>query len=36
KLKSSPIPVLIPPLKLFTENADMIVSCGYYRFQSGV
>ena len=31
----SPIPVLIPPLKLCTDNAAMIASCGYFHFQSG-
>lgn len=31
----SPIPVLIPPLSLCTDNAAMIASCGYYRFRAG-
>ncbi len=31
----SPLPVLIPPLKLCTDNAAMIASCGCFRFQAG-
>ena len=31
----SPLPVLIPPLKLCTDNAAMIASCGYFRFRAG-
>jgi N6-L-threonylcarbamoyladenine synthase len=31
----SPLPVLIPPLVLCTDNAAMVAACGYYRFQAG-
>jgi N6-L-threonylcarbamoyladenine synthase len=34
-LADSPLPVLIPPLKLCTDNAAMIASCGYFRFRAG-
>ncbi len=34
-VKSSPIPVLIPPPVLCTDNAAMIAACGYYHFQAG-
>ena len=34
-LADSPLPVLIPPLKLCTDNAAMIASCGYFRFKAG-
>jgi N6-L-threonylcarbamoyladenine synthase len=33
--KSSPLPVLIPPPILCTDNAAMIATCGYFRFLSG-
>jgi N6-L-threonylcarbamoyladenine synthase len=32
---NSPIPVLIPPAILCTDNAAMIATCGYFRFQAG-
>jgi N6-L-threonylcarbamoyladenine synthase len=34
-LANSPIPVLIPPPHLCTDNAAMVASCGYYHFQAG-
>jgi len=34
-LAESPVPVLIPPPHLCTDNAAMVAACGYYHFQSG-
>jgi N6-L-threonylcarbamoyladenine synthase len=34
-VESSPLPVLIPPMILCTDNAAMISACAYYRFQKG-
>jgi N6-L-threonylcarbamoyladenine synthase len=31
----SPLPVLIPPLILCTDNAAMVAACGYFRFKAG-
>ena len=33
-LNSSPIPILVPPPHLCTDNAAMVAACGYYHFQN--
>jgi len=34
-LAKSPVPVLIPPPHLCTDNAAMVAACGYYHFEAG-
>jgi N6-L-threonylcarbamoyladenine synthase len=34
-IAQSPLPVLIPPFILCTDNAAMIAACAYYQFQRG-
>jgi N6-L-threonylcarbamoyladenine synthase len=34
-IAQSPLPVLIPPFILCTDNAAMIAACAFYRYQSG-
>jgi N6-L-threonylcarbamoyladenine synthase len=34
-LSSAPMPVLIPPPQLCTDNAAMVAGCGYYHFLTG-
>jgi N6-L-threonylcarbamoyladenine synthase len=33
--EASPLPVLIPPPILCTDNAAMVAACGYFRFAAG-
>ena len=34
-LKRSPLPVIIPPPVLCTDNGAMVAACGYYQYQRG-
>ena len=34
-IDNSPLPVLIPPFILCTDNAAMIATCAYYRYKAG-
>jgi len=34
-LANSPVPVLVPPPHLCTDNAAMVAACGYYHFKAG-
>ncbi len=34
-LASSPVPVLVPPPHLCTDNAAMVAACGYYHLRCG-
>ena len=34
-IQRSPIPIIIPPIILCTDNAAMVAACAYYRYQAG-
>jgi N6-L-threonylcarbamoyladenine synthase len=34
-VENSPVPVIIPPIILCTDNAAMIAACAYYRYRAG-
>ena len=34
-LEQSPVPTVIPPPSLCTDNGSMIAACGYYQYMSG-
>ena len=35
-VKRSPMPVIIPPPILCTDNGAMIAACGYFQYQNGL